>query len=87
MLTPLIEKQIDIIAKRDNVEKEVAAKKLVEEKQPSGKFSTVDDIGEMTAFLVSDNAKQVNGAAWTIDGGWTAQWLTSEDWSWMVYIY
>jgi 3-hydroxybutyrate dehydrogenase len=46
---------------------------LVEEKQPSGKFSTVDDIGEMTAFLVSDNAKQVNGAAWTIDGGWTAQ--------------
>lgn len=72
-MTPLIEKQIDIIAKRDNVDKEVAAKKLVEEKQPSGKFSTVDDIGEMTAFLVSDNAKQVNGAAWTIDGGWTAQ--------------
>lgn len=72
-MTPLIEKQIEIIAKRDNVDKEVAAKKLVEEKQPSGKFSTVDDIGEVAAFLVGDNAKQVNGAAWTIDGAWTAQ--------------
>ena len=73
VLTPLIEKQIDIIAKRDNLTKEQASKKLVEEKQPSGKFSSVDDVGELTAFLVSDNARQVNGAAWTMDGAWTAQ--------------
>lgn len=30
VLTPLIEKQIDIIAKRDNVDKETASRKLVE---------------------------------------------------------
>lgn len=73
MLTPLIEKQIDIIAKRDNIDKEIASRKLVEEKQPSGKFSSVDDVGELAAFLVGDNAKQVNGVAWTMDGAWTAQ--------------
>jgi len=30
------------------------------------------DLGELCVFLVSDNAKQVNGAAWTMDGCWTA---------------
>ncbi len=73
MLTPLIEKQIDIIAKRDKITTEEASKKLVEEKQPSGKFSSTDDVGELAVFLVSDSAKQVNGAAWTMDGAWTAQ--------------
>ena len=43
------------------------------EKQPSGQFSSPADVGEMVVFLVSDNARQVNGAAWTIDGCWTAQ--------------
>jgi 3-hydroxybutyrate dehydrogenase len=72
VLTPLIEKQIEIIAKRDNIPIEQASRRLVEEKQPSGAFSAPQDIGEMVAFLVSDNSKQVNGAAWTIDGCWTA---------------
>jgi len=27
----------------------------------------------MALFLCSDAAQQVRGAAWTIDGGWTAQ--------------
>ena len=73
VLTPLIEKQIDIIAKRDNMNFEEASQKLVSEKQPSGQFSQPENVGEMAAFLVSDNAKQVNGASWTIDGCWTAQ--------------
>jgi 3-hydroxybutyrate dehydrogenase len=40
VLTPLIEQQIEIIAKRDNITIEQASKRLVEEKQPSGAFST-----------------------------------------------
>jgi 3-hydroxybutyrate dehydrogenase len=72
VLTPLIEKQIEIIAKRDNISIEQASKRLVEEKQPSGTFSSTQDIGELVAFLVGENSKQVNGAAWTVDGCWTA---------------
>lgn len=31
-------------------------------------------------FLVGDNARQVNGAAWAIDGGWTAVWWCACRW-------
>lgn len=72
VLTPLIEKQIEIIAKRDNISIEQASKRLVEEKQPSGTFSSTQDIGELVGFLAGENSKQVNGAAWTVDGCWTA---------------
>jgi 3-hydroxybutyrate dehydrogenase len=72
VLTPLIENQIEIIAKRDNITIEQASTRLVEEKQPSGAFSTPEDIGELVVFLVGEHSKQVNGAAWTIDGCWTA---------------
>jgi 3-hydroxybutyrate dehydrogenase len=73
VFTPLIKKQIDIIAEREKISFEAASQKLVSEKQPSGEFSHPEDIGEIVAFLVTENAKQVNGASWTIDGGWTAQ--------------
>ena len=74
VFTPLIERQIKIISERDKISFEEASQKLVAEKQPSGKFSTPNDLGELVGFLVSDNAKQVNGASWTMDGGWTSQW-------------
>ena len=73
VFTPLIEKQIKIIAERDKLSFEKASEKLVAEKQPSGKFSKPEDLGELAGFLVSENARQVNGAAWTMDGGWTSQ--------------
>jgi 3-hydroxybutyrate dehydrogenase len=45
----------------------------VGEKQPSREFVTPDQLGALAAFLCSDAANQVRGAAWTMDGGWTAQ--------------
>lgn len=77
----MIEKQIEIVAEREKISIDKAADKLVSDKQPSGQFSSPADIGEMVGFLVSENARQVNGAAWTIDGCWTAQW-----WDWDIYI-
>jgi 3-hydroxybutyrate dehydrogenase len=46
---------------------------LVSEKQPSGEFVTTEQLGELAAFLCSEAADQVRGAAWAMDGGWTAQ--------------
>ena len=40
ILTPLIQKQIDIIAERDKISVEAATDKLVSEKQPAGNFGT-----------------------------------------------
>ncbi|MES2356079.1 MAG: 3-oxoacyl-ACP reductase family protein [Pseudomonadota bacterium] len=37
---------------------------------PLGRFQTPTDIGEMAAFLASDRAKNITGAAFNVDGGW-----------------
>ena len=40
---------------------------------PLKRIGQVDDVGEVVAFLASDAARHVNGAAWLIDGGQTLQ--------------
>jgi 3-hydroxybutyrate dehydrogenase len=73
VLTPLVQKQIDARAQSAGISQEEAIVALLSEKQPSVDFVTPEQIGELLLFLCSDAAKQVRGAAWTIDGGWTAQ--------------
>ncbi|MES2027509.1 MAG: 3-hydroxybutyrate dehydrogenase [Pseudomonadota bacterium] len=73
VLTPLVQKQVDARAARDGLSNEDAKKNLVSEKQPSGEFVTPEQLGALAVFLCSDAANQVRGAAWNMDGGWTAQ--------------
>ncbi len=39
---------------------------------PLGRFGEPEDIAEMVAFLCSSRAKYITGAAYEVDGGWTA---------------
>jgi 3-hydroxybutyrate dehydrogenase len=73
VLTPLVQKQIDARAAAQGISADEARVGLLGEKQPSLEFVTPEQIGELAVFLCSDAAQQVRGAAWTIDGGWTAQ--------------
>lgn len=73
VLTPLVQKQIDARAQASGLSEDAAKEVLLSEKQPSVEFVTPEQIGELLLFLCSDAAQQVRGAAWTIDGGWTAQ--------------
>jgi len=73
VLTPLVQKQIDDLAKRENLAQAEAKRRLLAEKQPSGDFVTTDQIGALALYLCSDAAAQIRGAALSIDGGWTAQ--------------
>jgi 3-hydroxybutyrate dehydrogenase len=73
VLTPLVQKQIDALAARDNIPEAQAKALLLGEKQPSGEFVTPDQIGALAAFLCTEQAAQMRGAALSIDGGWTAQ--------------
>lgn len=73
VLTPLIQKQIDDIAAKEGISKEAAQERLLQVKQPSVEFANPADIGQLALFLCSDAARQMTGAAYTIDGGWTAQ--------------
>ncbi|MDR6229850.1 3-hydroxybutyrate dehydrogenase [Pseudomonas sp. SORGH_AS199] len=69
VLTPLIQQQLD----SRGSDPDQARRDLLSEKQPSQDFVTTDQLGELALFLCSDAAAQVRGAAWTMDGGWTAQ--------------
>jgi len=73
VLTPLVQKQIDLKAKEMNITIEEAKTLLIKEKQPSGKFITPEEIGDMTVFLCSNSAQEIRGASFVIDGGWTIQ--------------
>jgi len=73
VLTSLVQKQIDARAAETGQSVEQAKIALVAEKQPSQEFVTPEQLGELTVFLCSAAAAQVRGAAWAMDGGWTAQ--------------
>jgi 3-hydroxybutyrate dehydrogenase len=73
VLTPLVQEQIDARARENEISIERAESELLSEKQPSGSFSTPEQIGAMVKFLCSDAASNITGSSITIDGGWTAQ--------------
>ena len=73
VLTPLVQKQIDDLALREGLTPQAAQERLLGEKQPSQEFATPEQIADAVLFLCSDGARQMRGAALTIDGGWTAQ--------------
>ncbi|MEE4238918.1 MAG: 3-hydroxybutyrate dehydrogenase [Anderseniella sp.] len=68
----LLESQILDYAAVHNLELDEAAKSFLREKQPSENFVSPSDIGALALFLCSDAAAQITGAAFPIDGGWTA---------------
>lgn len=73
VLTPLVQKQVDARAAKDGVDDAEAKRRLLAEKQPSLQFTTPEQLGDLAVFLCSASANNVNGAAWAVDGGWTAQ--------------
>ncbi len=73
VLTPLVQKQIDALAAREGISVEAARSRLLGEKQPSLEFATPEQVGALAAFLCSEHAAQIRGAALPVDGGWLAQ--------------
>jgi 3-hydroxybutyrate dehydrogenase len=73
VLTPLVEKQIQDKAKANGISYEEATKNLLQEKQPSLRFVSGEDIGNTVNFLCSAAAAGITGTHISLDGGWTAQ--------------
>ena len=73
VLTPIVEAQISQRMEREGIERQVAERRLLEEKQPSGRFSRPSDIGALAVFLCSESAGNITGASLPVDGAWTAQ--------------
>ena len=71
-LTALVQKQVDALAARESLDNEAATRMLLGARQPSGRFVTVDQLASLASYLCSDDAQEVRGAAWTMDGATTA---------------
>jgi 3-hydroxybutyrate dehydrogenase len=71
--TPLVEQQITARAKAAGQSPEAAKLALLSEKQPMHAFSTPEGIAALAVFLCGNAAATITGAAYSIDGGWTAQ--------------
>jgi 3-hydroxybutyrate dehydrogenase len=73
VLTPLVQKQIDDLAREHGISTERAAKEMILAPQPTKEFVKAGEIAAMAVYLSTEAAAQINGAALSIDGGWTAR--------------
>ncbi len=71
--TPLVENQIADTARARGISEDAVVKDVLLAAQPTKEFVKVEDVAALTVFLISEAANQINGAALSIDGGWTAQ--------------
>ena len=73
VLTPLVEAQIPDQMKAHGMDRETVIREVMLDRQPTGQFVTVEQIGATALWLCSEAASQVNGTHISVDGGWTAQ--------------
>lgn len=71
--TPLIEGQIPDTMKARGLTREQVINDVLLAKQPTKKFVQPEEVGALAAFLCREEAGNVTGANWSIDGGWTAE--------------
>jgi 3-hydroxybutyrate dehydrogenase len=71
--TPLVEKQIVARAQREGIALEQAQRALLAEKEPSLRFTAVEDIAAAVLFLCGPAGGNITGTTLALDGGWTAR--------------
>lgn len=71
--TPLIEGQIPDTMKARGLTREQVIDDVLLAKQPTKRFVQPEEVGALALFLCRDEAGNVTGANWSIDGGWTAE--------------
>ncbi|WP_271078054.1 3-hydroxybutyrate dehydrogenase [Aurantiacibacter sp. MUD61] len=71
--TPLVENQIPDTMKARNMTEEEVKNDILLAKQPTKKFVQVEEVGALAAFLCREEAGNITGTNYSIDGGWTAE--------------
>ena len=71
--TPLVEAQIHDQARARGMDEERVMTEVILAAQPNKRFVEYAELAGLLLYLVSDAGASVNGAALSVDGGWTAQ--------------
>ncbi len=71
--TPLIEGQIPDTMNARGLSREQVINDVLLAKQPTKRFVQPNEVGALALFLCREEAGNVTGANWSIDGGWTAE--------------
>lgn len=71
--TPLVEGQIPDTMQARGLSREQVINDVLLAKQPTKRFVQPAEVGALAAFLCREEAGNVTGANWSVDGGWTAE--------------
>ncbi len=70
--TPLVENQIPDTMKTRNLTRDQVINDVLLDAQPTKQFVQPEQVAALVLFLCRDEAAQITGANYSIDGGWTA---------------
>jgi 3-hydroxybutyrate dehydrogenase len=73
VLTPLVEAQIDALAKMHDLPRDRVITEIMLKPMPKRQFISFEELGGAVEFLLSPAARNITGQCLTIDGGWTVQ--------------
>ncbi|NHO33026.1 3-hydroxybutyrate dehydrogenase [Acetobacter fallax] len=71
--TPLVENQIPDTMKARGLTREQVLRDVILAAQPTGQFVTVEQIAALALFLCREEAAQMTGSNYMMDGGYTAR--------------
>jgi 3-hydroxybutyrate dehydrogenase len=71
--TPLVESQIPDTMKARGLTRDQVINDVLLDSQPTKQFVTPEQVAALAVFLCRDEAQQITGSNYSIDGGWTAE--------------
>jgi 3-hydroxybutyrate dehydrogenase len=71
--TPLVENQIEELAKSHGLPRDRVIREVILAAQPTRRFVEVEELASLAVYLCGEHARSITGAAIPVDGGWTAR--------------
>lgn len=71
--TRIFYRNAKLMAEREQITREEAQRRIAATNMPSGHVVTPEQVASLVAYLCSDAAAEVRGAAWPLDGAWVAR--------------
>jgi 3-hydroxybutyrate dehydrogenase len=71
--TRIFYRNAKLLAERDGISRQAAQQRIAAANMPSGRVVSPEQVAAMVAYLCSDAAAEIRGAALPVDGAWTAR--------------